>query len=189
MPLSADEIRQSFFGEHGIAAENSEYLLRQFLPKDRDAYFDDIRNTQPACKWLFESEHGEEARRLLWEIFNTPKNLICAVIHKADDAYCGFCDLQSFAEQSAPELGIALIKDYQHQGIGFPTLSMLMERYTQVTGCRTFISRVKPLNAPSIGLMRKLGGIPQGMAYSRKFPAILRLLLTEICPCPTMRMR
>ena len=45
MPLSADEIRQSFFGEHGIAAENSEYLLRQFLPKDRDAYFDDIRNT------------------------------------------------------------------------------------------------------------------------------------------------
>lgn len=52
MPLSADEIRQSFFGEHGIAAENSEYLLRQFLPKDRDAYFDDIRNTQPACKWL-----------------------------------------------------------------------------------------------------------------------------------------
>ena len=84
MPLSADEIRQSFFGEHGIAAENSEYLLRQFFPKDRDAYFDDIRNTQPACKWLFESEHGEEARRLLWEIFNTPKNLICAVIHKAD---------------------------------------------------------------------------------------------------------
>ena len=93
MPLSADEIRQSFFGEHGIAAENSEYLLRQFLPKDRDAYFDDIRNTQPACKWLFESEHGEEARRLLWEIFNTPKDLICAVIRKADDAYCGFCDL------------------------------------------------------------------------------------------------
>lgn len=38
------------------------------------------------------------------------------VIRKADDAYCGFCDLQSFAEQSAPELGIALIKDYQHQG-------------------------------------------------------------------------
>ena len=68
MPLSADEIRQSFFGEHGIAAENSGYLLRQFLPKDRDAYFDDIRNTQPACKWLFESEHGEEARRLLWDV-------------------------------------------------------------------------------------------------------------------------
>lgn len=184
MPLSADEIRQAFFGEHGIAAENSEYLLRQFLPKDRDAYFDDIRSTQPACKWLFESEHGEEACRLLWEIFNTPKDLICAVVRKADDAYCGFCDLQSFAEQPVPELGIALIKDYQHQGIGFPALSMLMERYTQVTGCRTFISRVKPLNAPSIGLMRKLGGIPQGMASLPEIPSDFALAIDGNMPLP-----
>ena len=61
---------------------------------------------------------------------------------------------------------------------------MLMERYTQVTACRTFISRVKPLNAPSIGLMRKLGGIPQGMASLPEIPSDFALAIDGDMPLP-----
>lgn len=155
-------IRASLFTEDGIYAENELYTLRAIRESDKEDYLNIYRN-KPEWIMLFQNPQVD-AGQILWDGFINPDVLNTVIVRKADAAFCGFCGLQEFLTQEAPELSLELVPECRHQGIGSAVLPMLMKRYTDVIGTRRFIGKVRPDNLPSQGLVRKLGGIPAGIA-------------------------
>lgn len=167
------QIRVDFFRPDGICAENDNILLRAIQPSDEEDYIN-ICKKREGLKKLF-SDPSSNLREFLWLNLNSPADLNTIIIRKSDHAFCGYTGLQSFAELDAPELSIELAEKYQRQGIGTMALQLIMSRFTEVTGSKEFISKVRPENLVSQRLMRKLGGKPAGVAPFPEIPeSVLR---------------
>lgn len=155
------ELRKALF-VNGIYAENEIVLLRQIQSTDKEAYLD-IYKEKSEWKILFAIPEIEAGERL-WEGFNDSGVIYVVIIRKSDGAFCGFCGLQELSEFKLPELSIEIVKECRKQGIGALAISMLMSRFADVTGRRSFISKVESENIASQMLMRKLGGKADGVA-------------------------
>ena len=169
------QIREAAFSKDGIYAENDAILLREIRPSDREDYIG-IYRVKGIWQKLF-AVPGVNPGEGLWESFVDPETLNTVIIRKSDGAFCGFCGLQQFETLEAPELSIELVPNCQHQGIGTMALPLLMKRFAEITGVREFISEVQFENAASQGLMRKLGGIPDGAV---PIPGISEEILKEV---------
>lgn len=155
-------IRTALFAENGTYAENELYVLRAIKESDKEDYLN-IYRAKPEWVSLFQNPLLDVGQTL-WDEFVNPNVLNAAIIRKSDDTFCGYCGLQEFLTEEAPELSITLVPECRQQGIGSVVLPMLMKRYADVIGVHQFISKVSPDNLPSQKLMRKLGGTPAGIA-------------------------
>ena len=165
-------VRSMVFADGGIYAEDETILLRSIQPSDKEAYLNIYRAKEIWKSILANSELN--AGEGLWNDFNSPSILNTVIIQKSDGAFCGFCGLQEYAELEAPELSIELVEEFQRRGYGTKALTLLMTRFTEVTGSKEFISKVSCGNAASQRLMRKLGGKPNGIA---PFPGVSENIL------------
>lgn len=171
------KIRQEIFDENGVYAENDDILLRRIEKSDREFYLSMYRARSVWQELISNPELGTED--MLWDVFNNPKTLNTVIIRKADGKFCGYCGLQEFTTQEAPELSIELVEEYQQQGIGTIVLPLLMKKFAEVTGTRQFISKVSSENIASQKLMRKLGAVPSGVAPMPGISETVRNILEE----------
>lgn len=180
---NGNEVRKALFSTNGIYAQNDIILLRMVQAADKENYLN-IYRSKPIWQNMFADPELNVAEEL-WKSFTDLDTLNTIIIRKSDGAFCGFCGLQNFTKQSAPELSIELIKECQNQGIGTLALPMLMQHFSEITGTKEYISKVSCENAVSLHLMRKLGGIPHGIApYPGITESIMKIMEESNEPLP-----
>lgn len=136
-------------------------LIQQDSLKDRENYlalqksvalFPDIR--------LNNEEMYED---ISWQEQFKNENRICYVIETAVKlSYCGECAVKDISAK-IPEIEIELMQEYRHQGIGYRSIIMMLEKLAEKYGKQEFCAKVEPDNYASQFLMEKLKGIPVGL--------------------------
>ena len=160
-----DTLQTSFldiaFDFHGVFSKNQRIFLRRPTPADRKPYLE-IYRRRPNWKRIFKMRDFN-ATDMLWEAFCDSDTFNTVITNKYNGKFFGYCGLQYYTTTPEPELQIELLSEYQGQGIGYSALSLLMDHYAELTGTNHFLSRVYADNIASQKLMRKLGGIPNGV--------------------------
>lgn len=109
-------------------------------------------------------DYKEEYEDKVWKEQFENKNRICYVIETIPEVlYCGECAVKDiFAD--IPEIEIELIQEYQHQGIGYKAIIMLLNKLVKEYGKQEFYVKIEPDNYASQLLFEKLRGMPVGLA-------------------------
>ncbi len=147
----------TFFDENGIFTETEHYLIRKILPKDRPYYEKLALHTLPDFLEL-PQDAQERAVFHVWDTLQEEEHLTCTILTKADNAFCGFCQLQWIASP-VPEIGIALLPAFQKQGIALEVLPAFMRQAKKILPISHFTAKIKQNNLPSQQLAEKIGGI------------------------------
>jgi len=99
----------------------------------------------------------------LWDEFLSETAFVCSIYEKESGRYVGYCSVKSLRKDDW-ELAIELIPSECHKGYGSEALTLLMRTLHELTGKRFFCARVELDNHPSQGLMKKIGGHPDGVS-------------------------
>lgn len=77
-------------------------------------------------------------------------------------SYCGECAVKDISAD-IPEIEIELMREYQHQGIGYKAIIMMLNKLSEKYGKQEFYAKIEPDNYASQFLFEKLGGVPTGL--------------------------
>jgi RimJ/RimL family protein N-acetyltransferase len=92
-------------------------------------------------------------------------SLAYTIVTEDTGDFCGYCAVKDIHAEK-PEIVIELLKRYRGKGIGFKALSLLMTEAGERYKISCFTAAVEPDNRISQKLMRKLGGVPNGVRKS-----------------------
>lgn len=98
----------------------------------------------------------------LWDEIKDENSFVCSIYDKESRKYIGYCSVKDMNKKDW-EMAIEIIPEYCHKGYGTEALPLLMKNLHKLTGKRFFCARVEIDNYPSQGLMKKIGGIPDGI--------------------------
>ena len=77
------------------------------------------------------------------------KNRICHVVEiRPKSLYCGECAIKDISVD-IPEIEIELLQEYQHQGIGYKAIIMMLNEVVKRYGKREFYAKAEPDNYAS----------------------------------------
>ena len=76
---------------------------------------------------------------------------------KSDDSQIGICGLFKRDNLDCPDLGFTILPDYRKQGFTGEAATAVIEYAREILGVPTLAAIVAPGNAPSRGLIEKLG--------------------------------
>ena len=79
------------------------------------------------------------------------------VRRRVDGMDMGICGLFRRAGLEEPDIGFAILPDFCGKGYGFEAAAAVLEHARGALGLSAVSAIVSPLNAPSIGLLEKLG--------------------------------
>lgn len=131
-------------------------LIQQESLKDREDYFALQKSVA-----LFPDRVTDDDKSWQYQFEN--KNRICYVIETVpENSYCGECAVKDISA-SVPEIEIELMKEYQHQGIGYKAIILMLENTAKKYGKQEFYAKVEPDNYASQYLFEKLKGMPAGL--------------------------
>lgn len=160
-------------------------LIQQDSIKDRENYFALQKSVAlfPDKMLDYKKEYEDKS----WQDQFENKNRICYVIETIpESSYCGECAVKDISV-NMPEIEIELMKEYQHQGIGYKAIIMMLNKLEEKYGKQEFYAKIEPDNYASQFLFEKLGGIPTGLVKdyeisderAEKFIETHRYLLDE----------
>ncbi len=144
-----------FFDTSAIFAETEHYLLRQIQPADASFYKELAHTDIPAFLQNISSTSITES---IWEGLLENDYLICSILTKDTNTFCGFCQLQ-WLDSSNPEMGINLLPAFQKQGVALEVLPAFLSQTKKLLPIDYFYSKVDWNNLPSQKLAEKLGGV------------------------------
>lgn len=108
-------------------------------------------------------DYKEEYEDKAWKEQFENKNRICYVIETIPEVlYCGECAVKDISAD-IPEIEIELMQEYQHQGIGYKAIIMLLNKLVKEYGKQEFYVKIEPDNYASQLLFEKLRGMPVGL--------------------------
>ncbi len=108
-------------------------------------------------------DYKEEYEDKAWKEQFENKNRICYVIETIPEVlYCGECAVKDISAD-IPEIEVELIQEYQHQGIGYKAIIMLLNKLVKEYGKQEFYVKIEPDNYASQLLFEKLRGMPVGL--------------------------
>lgn len=110
-------------------------------------------------KHAFEEEKFKDD---LWNDFISDTSFVCSIYEKISGEYIGYCSVKDLLKNDW-ELAIELLPDKCNKGYGSEALKKFMCKVHELTGKRFFRARVELDNHASQHLMKKLGGIPDGI--------------------------
>lgn len=136
-------------------------LIQQDSVKDKEDYFSLQKSV--ALFPNMELDNKKEYEDNSWKDLFHNKNRICYVIETISDfSYCGECAVKDISAD-IPEVEIELMKEYQHQGIGYKAIIMLLNTLSEKYGKQEYYAKIEPDNYASQFLFEKLGGVPTGL--------------------------
>lgn len=134
--------------------------LRPLMDSDYDSYVTLHQDVRLMPATLVDREIEERALRSLWDRIMQP-SVYGLVITDTDGTFLGFSSIKD-TTQVIPEISIEVLSSYRHQGVGYKSVTALMDKAEAKYGFGTFLYKVEPDNFPSLLLARKLGGTPAG---------------------------
>jgi RimJ/RimL family protein N-acetyltransferase len=149
----------SLFPSTGIFAENDTLKLCRIKESEYE-YYEKLERENAINPIMFDRF---DVMSELWADFNKDTVLVCSIIRKSDNNFCGYCEIKNINDDP-PEFGIEILKSYQNKGIGFTSLNLLMSEFTKKTGAKCYRSRVDSDNYASQRVMEKLGAVPNGIS-------------------------
>lgn len=136
-------------------------LIQQNNMQDRENYFALQRSV--ALFPNMKLDNIKECEYISWKDLFHNKNRICYVIETIPDSlYCGECAVKDICAD-IPEIEIELMQEYQHQGIGYKAMIMMLNKISEKYGKQEFYAKVEPDNYASQFLFEKLSGVPAGV--------------------------
>lgn len=126
-------------------------ILRPLRPEDKDLYIEAAKE-EPGCYEVFDSKDYAD---VIWEMAIEGKRRITYAIVMRE-VFCGYCNVD--LNGAVPEIGIALLYEYQAWGIGKIALEKLMAMTYQCRDIKYFVFRTEASNEYAIKLVTKLGG-------------------------------
>ncbi len=104
----------------------------------------------------------EQFRNNMWNDFMSDNSFVCSIYEKSTNEYIGYCSVKDLLKDDW-ELAIELLPDKCNMGYGTEALNAFMHKVNELTGKRYFRTRVELDNHASQRLMKKLGGMPDGI--------------------------
>lgn len=93
--------------------------------------------------------------------------------------FMGYCQYKNLST-SKPDIGIEILPQFQHQGLGYAVCCTLVSAFFQKTSCSEIYYKVERKNAPSVALIEKLGGKRDGVNHTHEqLLSILNAMSTE----------
>lgn len=133
--------------------------LRDVSNDDKDNYIKLQRET-----WVNPKSLDDENAIIVWERMLNDEYIKCAIC--AEKQVLGFCGIKNNTDVY-PEIEIEIFKKYQHKGIGYRAVELLLRWDDDSREDTVFISRVMADNYPCILLMKKMGAKPAGIKRSK----------------------
>lgn len=81
--------------------------------------------------------------------------------------FMGYCQYKNLST-SKPDIGIEILPQFQHQGLGYSVCCTLVSAFFEKTSCSEIYYKVERKNAPSIALIEKLGGKRDGVNHTHE---------------------
>lgn len=142
-----------------VLAQTEEILLRAFSDRDYEGYM----GVAYECSCMKSAFKEEKFVKMLWESCMEEKAAYYAVIDKSSEAFVGYCAIKDLTALRW-ELAIELFEKFRNRGYGYRGVSLLFDELYRLTGRNVFRSRVDPDNYASQALMKRLGGVPDGIS-------------------------
>ena len=93
--------------------------------------------------------------------------------------FMGYCQYKNLST-TKPDIGIEILPQFQHQGLGYAVCCTLISTFFEKTSCSEIYYKVERKNTPSIALIEKLGGKRDGVNYTHEqLLSILNAMSTE----------
>ena len=132
-------------------------ILRHIEEADNDSYIELEKETWVEVNLL---EDENEADKVWVNTFTMKTEITYTIL--GNNEICGFCSIKHI-DQDEKEISIEIFKCFQHQGVGYQALKILLEICEKEYHMKSVKSKVYPDNYPSILLMRKVGAMPYGI--------------------------
>lgn len=160
-------------------------LIQQDSTMDRENYFSLQKSVAlfPDIRLDYKEGYAD----IEWRGHCENKNRVCYVIEMGTESlYCGECAVKDISVD-IPEIEIELLREYQHQGIGYQAIILMLNMLSEKYGKQEFYAKIETDNYASQFLFEKLGGIPAGLVKdfnisdkrAEKFIETHRYLLDE----------
>lgn len=125
---------------------SSEFYLREMTEADELHYLETVRA---------EGGSSNAESQAVFLQFCLQTMVIYSVVQSQTDAYMGYV-LFRRPDSETPEIGVALLPEYQGRGIGGKALQTAAKRFAEKTGVHSFLIRVKVGNDASRKMIEKL---------------------------------
>lgn len=152
-----EAINQKFWEKGQEISVGNGITMRRVQPSDCEGYFAIQRAYLVTAPMLKEPTY----RDMLWEEHISPKRLTLTILHQG--SYIGYCGINNLLKE-VWEIGIELCPEWTGQGIGYSTVSKMLEEIQKRLGKDTFTVRIEPRNIASQKLFEKMGAVPDGIA-------------------------
>lgn len=151
------EIKTDFWKSGTIIPAGDTVYLRPVESNDRDSFLT-IQRASPLVQSM---EDKDSFLDLVWREHNEDKCLMLSIVK--DGEYIGYCGIKNIA-QPVWEIAIELLPEWTRHGIGYVTLSAMLNEMKSRLGVTKYIVRIEPANLASQKLFEKLGARPCGIA-------------------------
>lgn len=150
-------IKTGFWKSGTVIHVDETLVLRPVEPRDHDSFL----SIQRASPLLQSMEEKEPFLEMVWRDHNEDKCLMLSIVK--DGEYIGYCGIKNTA-QPVWEIVIELMPEWTGHGIGYVTLSTMLNEMESRLGVTKYIVRIEPANLASQKLFEKLGARPCGIA-------------------------
>ena len=107
-------------------------LIQQESIEDRENYFALQKSVALFPDMVMDDNQS-------WQDQFENKNRICYVIETiSENSYCGECAVKDISA-NIPEIEIELMQEYQHQGIGYKAIIMMLNKLAKEHGNKNFM--------------------------------------------------
>lgn len=135
-----------------ILCHDASVTIRKPAERDRTPFIE-VKKAYAVMKSAYDDPGFLEQ---LWEEHLGEESLYYSIIRTEDDTYIGYCGIKD-VRMRLWEIVIELGTEYCRQGYGFRSLSMFLDRISELSGRNEFRSRVAPDNTASQRLIEKAG--------------------------------
>ena len=116
-----------------------------------------IKNS-PLCEIVWEE---------MWQRRISEDLITYSILSPKTQEFMGYCQYKNLSTNK-PDIGIELLPQFQHQGLGYAVCCALISVFFEKTSFSEIYYKVERRNTPSIALVEKLGGTRNGVNYSHE---------------------
>lgn len=103
----------------------------------------------------------------IWQRRSNNYTVTYAILSPQTLEFMGYCQYKNLSS-SMPDIGIEILPQFQHQGLGYSVCCTLVSAFFEKTSCSEIYYKVERKNAPSIALIEKLGGKRDGVNHTHE---------------------
>lgn len=144
---------KKFLQDHPEFSDNPMFRLRPMKEQDKQAYMQLISENSIIKGSYLSAQAWEE----MWLSCMDENTVTYSILNPETVEFMGYCQYKNLST-SKPDIGIELLPQFQHKGLGYAVCNALMHVFFEKTAFQGIYYKVERKNAASIALVEKLGG-------------------------------